>query len=70
MSADCASALGAMCVLPQAAHVIGKFSFVPLGMEPTAVLKLWKAGSKWESGVSMLLIDSVLLTIGEAHVGH
>lgn len=54
VSADCASAVGAM---PQAVHLIGKFSFVPLGMEPIAVLKLWKAGSKWESGVSMLLID-------------
>lgn len=70
VSAHCADAAGAMCVLHQGVYLIGKFSFDSLGREPAAVLKLWKAGSKWEGGVFMLLIDPVLLPIGEVLVGY
>jgi len=70
VSAHCADAAGAMCVLHQGVYLIGKFSFDSLGREPAAVLKLWKAGSKWEGGVFMLLIDPVLLPVGEVLVGY
>jgi len=70
VSAHCADAAGAMCVLHQGVYLIVKFSFDSLGREPAAVLKLWKAGSKWEGGVFMLLIDPVLLPVGEVLVGY